>query len=71
MYTVRSGPRSNENNHIYRFGVICAFTTNEVLEEGVTNLPEHVRIALTDTELYLNNTEEVNNCVNEFFISYC
>lgn len=40
------------------FGVICAFTTNEVLEEGVTNLPEHVRIALTDTELYLNNTEE-------------
>ncbi|XKL60926.1 hypothetical protein PGB90_007983 [Kerria lacca] len=40
------------------FGVICAFSTNEVLEEGVTDLPKHVRVALTDSELYINNTKK-------------
>lgn len=44
----------------FRFGVICAFATNEVLEEGVTNLPKNVRTSLTDTELYINNTKKVS-----------
>ncbi|XP_065214147.1 prominin-like protein isoform X2 [Planococcus citri] len=43
------------------FGVICAFATNEVLEEGVTNLPKNVRTAFTDTELYINNTKKEIN----------
>lgn len=43
------------------FGVVCAFTTNEYLEEGVQSFPEHIRVSLKDTDLYLNNTkEEVN-----------
>ncbi|RZF46662.1 hypothetical protein LSTR_LSTR002525 [Laodelphax striatellus] len=44
------------------FGVVCAFVTNEYLEEGAQNLPENIRTSLRDTELYLNNTKlEVNN----------
>lgn len=46
-----------------RFGVICAFTTNEVLEEGVKDLPKHVRTSMIDTEMYINNTKKVNICL--------
>lgn len=52
-------PLRNARWYCYRFGVICAFATNEVLEEGVTNLPKNVRTAFTDTELYINNTKKV------------
>lgn len=47
-----------------RFGVICAFTTNEVLEEGVKDLPKHVRVSMTDTELYINNTKKVAEIIS-------
>lgn len=44
------------------FGVVCAYVTNEYLENGVQSLPKDVRTSLRDTELYLNNTKkEVNN----------
>lgn len=43
-----------------RFGVICAFTTNEVLEEGVKDLPKHVRTSMVDADLFINNTKKVN-----------
>ncbi|KAF4522990.1 hypothetical protein B566_EDAN009582 [Ephemera danica] len=47
---------------IMLFGVVCAFVTNQYLEEGVEELPDNVRAGLSDTELYLANTkEEVNN----------
>lgn len=44
------------------FGVVCAFVTNEYLENGTQSLPKDIRTSLRDTELYVNNTKkEVNN----------
>ncbi|XP_075231383.1 prominin-like protein [Lycorma delicatula] len=44
------------------FGVVCAFVTNEYLEEGAHNLPHNIRTSIRDTQLYINNTKlEVNN----------
>jgi len=44
------------------FGVVCAVVTNEYMEEGAQKLPQTVRVSLTDTQLYLNNTkQEVNS----------
>uniref|UniRef100_A0A1B6EEW6 Prominin-like protein n=1 Tax=Clastoptera arizonana TaxID=38151 RepID=A0A1B6EEW6_9HEMI len=44
------------------FGVVCAFVTNEYMECGSQGFPDDLRIALKDTDLYINNTKkEVNN----------
>lgn len=53
------------------FGVVCAFVTNENLEEGAHNLGRELRTSLSDVDLYVNNTKvEVNhlliNNFNEF-----
>lgn len=55
---------------LFRFGVVCAFVTNEQMEDGAKNLAPSVRTSLRDTDLYLNNTKLVfnNKCVF-FFIS--
>ncbi|KAG8224847.1 hypothetical protein J437_LFUL005450 [Ladona fulva] len=47
---------------IILFGVVCAFVTNEYMEEGTQDLPSSLRHGLSDNKLYLSNTkEEVNN----------
>lgn len=56
---------------IVSFGVVCAFVTNENLEEGAHNLGRELRTSLSDVDLYVNNTKvEVNhlliNNFNEF-----
>lgn len=44
------------------FGVVCAFVTNEYLEEGAYSLPSNIRTSINDTQLYINNTKmEINN----------
>ncbi|CAL4071051.1 unnamed protein product, partial [Meganyctiphanes norvegica] len=47
---------------ILMFGLVCAFVTNARVEVGVQHLPEDVKIAVHDIQLYLNNTDkEVQN----------
>jgi hypothetical protein len=43
-----------------RFGVVCAFVTNEYMEDGTQKLPARLRTSINDTRLYLSNTQEVN-----------
>lgn len=43
-----------------RFGVVCAFVTNEYLQHGTKNLPNDIRSSIHDTDLYLNNTKNVS-----------
>lgn len=43
-----------------RFGVVCAFVTNEYLQHGTRNLPNDIRSSIHDTDLYLNNTKKVS-----------
>ncbi|KAK7870603.1 hypothetical protein R5R35_009104 [Gryllus longicercus] len=38
------------------FGVVCAFVTNEYMQEGSDALPGRLRVATMDARLYLNNT---------------
>ncbi|XP_063234442.1 prominin-1-A isoform X3 [Bacillus rossius redtenbacheri] len=40
------------------FGVVCAFVTNQYLEEGVNSYPRKLRTGLQDAELYLDNTDK-------------
>lgn len=44
-----------------RFGVVCAFVTNEYLQHGTKNLPNDIRSSIHDTDLYLNNTKKVSS----------
>ncbi|XP_067005826.2 prominin-1-A isoform X3 [Anabrus simplex] len=41
---------------IILYGVVCAFVTNEYMEDGIKNLPSKLNIAVNDAHLYLNNT---------------
>ncbi|XP_046404296.1 prominin-like protein isoform X4 [Ischnura elegans] len=51
------------------FGVVCAFVTNEYMEEGTQELTTSLRTGLSDTKLYLSNTkEEVNNLLITNFV---
>lgn len=44
--------------NILRFGVVCAFVTNEHIKDGVEQLPENVTVNLNDVDLYLDNTDK-------------
>ncbi|BET01929.1 Prominin [Nesidiocoris tenuis] len=43
---------------LFMFGVVCAFVTNEYMEEGSKNIPKAVWAATKDSKLYLNNTKK-------------
>ncbi|XP_023723915.1 prominin-like protein isoform X3 [Cryptotermes secundus] len=43
---------------IILFGVVCAFVTNEYMEDGTQKLPSRLRASVSDTKLYLSNTQE-------------
>ncbi|XP_034944559.1 prominin-like protein [Chelonus insularis] len=46
---------------IILFGVVCAFVTNEHMQQGTENLPSNAKISLKDVELYLTTTKEQIN----------
>lgn len=48
----------NDNINIFRFGVVCAFVTNEQMQEGTENLPSRAKTNLKDVELYLTTTKK-------------
>lgn len=41
-----------------RFGVVCAFVTNEYMQEGIEALPSNVKVSLKDAELYFTTTKK-------------
>ncbi|XP_053593679.1 prominin-like protein isoform X3 [Microplitis demolitor] len=43
---------------IILFGVVCAFVTNEQMQEGTENLPSRAKTNLKDVELYLTTTKK-------------
>ncbi|XP_076292505.1 LOW QUALITY PROTEIN: prominin-like protein [Lasioglossum baleicum] len=47
---------------IILFGVVCAFVTNEYMQEGTKELPSNVKVGLKDVKLYLSTTKEEVNC---------
>ena len=56
---------------------MCAFVTNQYMDDGVHELPDNVRTGLSDTKLYLSNTEEVisnaaqiDGCVRAYLTIY-
>ncbi|XP_076305476.1 prominin-1-A-like isoform X3 [Tachypleus tridentatus] len=50
------------------FGLVCAFVTNEYIEQGVQALPDNVKLSIDDVQLYFNNTKsEVNNLLKNNF----
>nr|XP_033336499.1 prominin-like protein isoform X5 [Megalopta genalis] len=48
---------------IILFGVVCAFVTNEYMQEGTKELPSNVMISLKDVKLYLSTTKDQVNTV--------
>ncbi|KAG7210464.1 hypothetical protein KM043_011990 [Ampulex compressa] len=47
---------------IILFGVVCAFVTNEYMQEGTKELPTNAKTSLKDVKLYLSTTKrEINN----------
>lgn len=45
-----------------RFGVVCAFVTNEYMQEGTKELPSNAKTSLKDVKLYLSTTkQEIDN----------
>jgi len=56
------------NQFYFRFGVVCAFVSNEYLEDGVKELPSNVKKSLNDTRLFINNTKTVKKTFNFNFI---
>ncbi|XP_015595428.1 prominin-like protein isoform X3 [Cephus cinctus] len=42
---------------IILFGVVCAFVTNEYMQDGTENLSDNVEISLKDVNLYLTTTK--------------
>lgn len=44
------------SNIYFRFCVVCAFTSNQQLEEGITELPDNLKTGKQDTVTYLNST---------------
>lgn len=46
----------------FRFGVVCAFVTNEYMDKGVRELPNKTGVLISDTRLFLQNTQkEINH----------
>ncbi|XP_044016661.1 prominin-like protein isoform X2 [Aphidius gifuensis] len=44
------------------YGVVCAFVTNEFVQDGTETLPYNAKISLKDVELYLETTKrQINN----------
>ncbi|KAK2575115.1 hypothetical protein KPH14_008839 [Odynerus spinipes] len=48
---------------IILFGVVCAFVTNEYMQEGTKELPSNVKTNLKDVKLYLTTTKREINTV--------
>ncbi|XP_029169888.1 prominin-like protein isoform X2 [Nylanderia fulva] len=47
---------------IILFGVVCAFVTNEYMQEGTRELPTNAKTSLKDVKLYLTTTkQEIDN----------
>ncbi|XP_032665117.1 prominin-like protein isoform X6 [Odontomachus brunneus] len=47
---------------ILLFGVVCAFVTNEYMQEGTKELPHNAKTSLKDVKLYLSSTkQEIEN----------
>ncbi|XP_017797719.1 PREDICTED: prominin-like protein isoform X2 [Habropoda laboriosa] len=53
---------------IILFGVVCAFVTNEYMQDGTKELPGNVKISLKDVQLYLSTTkQEIKNLLQTNF----
>ncbi|XP_011300769.1 prominin-like protein isoform X3 [Fopius arisanus] len=51
---------------IILFGVVCAFVTNEYMQEGTEDLPSQAKTSLQDLELYLTTTKmQINTLLKE------
>lgn len=42
---------------ILPFGVVCAFVTNEYMQDGTRELPANTKVSLTDVQVYLAATK--------------
>lgn len=52
--------------YCYRYGVVCAFVTNEFIQDGTESLPHHAKTSLKDVELYLETTKrQINNLLKK------
>lgn len=40
-----------------RFCVVCAFSSNQQLQDGIDKLPKHLQNAQKDTDTYLDSTK--------------
>lgn len=57
-----------QNTLVCRFGVVCAFVTNEYMQDGTKELPNNVEVSLKDVKLYLSSTkEEINKILKTNF----
>ncbi|KZC13741.1 Prominin-1-A [Dufourea novaeangliae] len=53
---------------IILFGVVCAFVTNEYMQEGTRELPNNAKTSLKDVKLYLSTTkQQVHNVLENNF----
>ena len=43
----------------FRLGLVCCFVTNARLEDGIDNMPNELELSISDTKLFLNNTNQV------------
>ncbi|XP_063981410.1 prominin-like protein isoform X2 [Diachasmimorpha longicaudata] len=51
---------------IILFGVVCAFVTNEYMQEGTEDLPSQAKTSLKDLELYLTTTKlQINTLLKD------
>lgn len=51
-----------------RFGVVCAFVTNQYMQDGTKELPSNVKVSLKDVKLYLSTTKlQITNILKTNF----
>ncbi|XP_076680317.1 prominin-like protein isoform X5 [Andrena cerasifolii] len=53
---------------IVLFGVVCAFVTNQYMQDGTKELPTNVKTSLMDVQLFLTTTKlQINNILHTNF----
>lgn len=48
--------KEKQNKILFRFGVVCAFVSNQYMQDGTEELTSNLNASITDAKTYLNTT---------------
>lgn len=69
LFSIRPAPLVTAPRRVYSsFGVVCAFVTNQYMQDGTKELPTNVKTSLMDVKLFLTTTKlQINNILQTNF----